>query len=277
MDRVCFISALDNHNPWIANSPEEALATWHRAVETANRALAQHKRETRKEGAFEAQWKKLLRDVRDKKTKSLKATGANFSQDDAYAALYNLVDLYNASSFKLSFLKPIDIPSSSSLASQQERVQRLKRKRAISDAREAGQTGQTLVLQRLCNRRNSQNSASALDGNLGSSQAPPTTFDDDNESATSSSPLAQKRRRTSKFEVGEKLFNTLDKLMDMQAAVLNLDRQRCSTPAASDDADVSLLKLQVSQLQSDMMGINDKVDAVLNLLMQQQWDHPPGT
>lgn len=165
MDHVCFILALDNHNPWITNSPEDAWITWQRAVEAANKAIVEHKREPRKEGAFEAQWQRLLRDVHDKKTKSLKATGANFSQNKAYATLYNLVDLYNTSSFKLSFLKPVEIPSSTSLASQQEHVQQQKWKQAVSDAHETGQIGQTLALQRLHSCHNSGNLA--LESNMG--------------------------------------------------------------------------------------------------------------
>ncbi|SNX84823.1 uncharacterized protein MEPE_03532 [Melanopsichium pennsylvanicum] len=99
----------------------------------------------------------MVKDAREHKQLQLKAIGANFDKEQAYTTLYNLVDLYNISTHKLSFLKPLEI-TATQIAPTQDCLQRQKWRQAVSAAREAGQTGQTLALQRL----HDQQSASAL-------------------------------------------------------------------------------------------------------------------
>ncbi|SJX65772.1 uncharacterized protein SRS1_25043 [Sporisorium reilianum f. sp. reilianum] len=131
LDRLCFIKALDNHNPWATSTLEEAASAWQEAIDKANKALAKHHRESRPHGAFEVQWKCMVGDVHNKKATSLRATGANFdfNEDNAYATLYNLVDLFNTSKIKLSFLNLVDFQ-----ASQAQHAERQKRRQAVSDA-----------------------------------------------------------------------------------------------------------------------------------------------
>ncbi|CDR88435.1 uncharacterized protein SPSC_04262 [Sporisorium scitamineum] len=217
IDQHCFTIALNNHNPWAVNTQEKTLLAWQEAIAETNRALVKHKWEVRIEGTFEAQWKRMLKDVKEKKVHSLKATGANFNENEAYATLYNLVDLYNASKMKFSFLKPVE-----PLAVQIERFQWQKRKQAVSQAWEAGQTGQTLALQRL---RDWQISSTPTDGLADEDQS--ALGDDDNEDSQSSASQltspAQKRHKTHKTQIEEMLINTLDKLVEMQAKALSLD------------------------------------------------------
>ncbi|SJX63930.1 uncharacterized protein SRS1_25034 [Sporisorium reilianum f. sp. reilianum] len=115
IDHLCFITALNNHNPWIMPSSNDALAAWTEAINETNLALQDNKRQAHNHGAFEAQWHKMVKDVKDQKQLRLKATGANFDKEEGYQLLYNLVNLYNTSPFKLAFLKPQDnMPPSSS-------------------------------------------------------------------------------------------------------------------------------------------------------------------
>nr|QBH67586.1 hypothetical protein UEMT_2052 [Ustilago esculenta] len=140
----------------------------------------------------------MVKDVREQKNLHLKATGANFNEDEVYATLYNLVGLYNASALKLVFLKLQDTPVSPPPSSQMDHIHHQKHKQAVSAACEAGQTGQTLALQRLCDH---QLSGTSLD-NTSESPDPQVDLGEDNDETHSSfhsqiSPV-QKRRRTPK-------------------------------------------------------------------------------
>lgn len=267
LDRFCFIRALDNHNPWIETTHEEVLSAWNAAVEETNRALASHKREARVAGGFEAQWQRMLKDVREQKRQSLKATGANFDEDDAYSMLYHLVEVNTALPLKLAFLKPFE--PSPSPSSQLDQVQKQKRKQAVNAAREAGQTGQTLALQRLRDQHLSLTSDST--GTEGHGTA--TEMDeDDEEQLPSSLGLAsptQKKRKTTKTQHVDALVKTLDHLVDLQATVLSQSGSHRNEAAQSPSQEVTCLKDQVSQLQMDMADINSMMDAVLNMFMQQ--------
>lgn len=188
IDRLCFITALDNYNPWVTASSADALTAWTEAIDDTNKALTKHGRQTRNHGAFEAQWRKMV--VRDQKQLRLRATGANFDEDEVYQLLYNLVYLYNASPLKLAFLKPQDdnpTPPSSSLADRHECQ---KRKQAMTVARQAGLTGQTLALQRLRDRRRSTTSDSMED----ESQEPLTDQDGDKHIDTQTMPTLKRRK-----------------------------------------------------------------------------------
>ncbi|SJX63274.1 uncharacterized protein SRS1_25047 [Sporisorium reilianum f. sp. reilianum] len=262
LDCLCFIKALDNHNPWATSTLEEAASAWQEAIDKANKALAKHHRESRPHGAFEVQWKRMVKDVCNKKATSLRATGANFdfNKDDAYATLYNLVNLFNASKIKLSFLNPVDFQ-----ASQAQHAERQKRRQAVSDAQEAGQTGQTLALQWLCDRQ----SSSQVEG----TQSTTTDLDDIDDSQSLVSQLsspALKRHRTPKMEIGESLVKTLDKLVDMQSQALSFDCRNAISSSGGISREVDTLKDQVSQLQMDMAGMDKKMDTLLHLLREQQ-------
>ncbi|SJX65097.1 uncharacterized protein SRS1_25015 [Sporisorium reilianum f. sp. reilianum] len=204
----------------------------------------------------------MLEGVKEKKVCSLKATGANFNKDKAYATLYNLVDLYNASKIKLSFLKPAE-----SLAAHKERIQRQKQKQVVSQAREAGQMGQTLALQRLQDRTISSMPSDILANNSPNTLEGEDENDDAQSSASQLTSPAQKRHKTHKMQIGETLISMLDKLVNMQAKALSRDERQATSPSPS--ADVDKLKDQVSQLQSDMAGMNQKIDALLQMVMQQ--------
>lgn len=269
IDRYCFITALDNHNPWIASTNKEALLIWNKALEQANEALAQKGREPRNQGAFEAQWRKLVKDVRAQKSLRLRATGANFDEDALFGTLYNLVDLYSASTTKMAFLKPQDTVEPL-LPSQVERIQRQKRKHAVSVAREAGQTGQTLALQRMRARQSASatwDRAESPDTQVIDTDMEHDVEDAPSMSASTASPV-QKRRRTAKAQIGESLVEAAQRLIFMQTS------SSSSSHSATTQQEVGKIRSQVSQLQSDVAGINGKMDVLIQMLMQQRDSGP---
>ncbi|SJX62747.1 uncharacterized protein SRS1_11005 [Sporisorium reilianum f. sp. reilianum] len=269
--RHCFITALDDHNPWIAATNDEALTIWNKATDQANTALTQSGREKWNHGAFAAQWRKMVKDVREQKQVCLKATGANFDEEALFAMLYNLVDLYNTSSIKLAFLKSQDTFTT---PTQLERIQRQKRKQAVSVACEAGQTGQTLALQRL---RDQQTSASLESPESQDDQADAEAEsepDNRRSSSLSHASPTPKQRRTPKSQIGADLVEGINKLIYLQASALGKDQQPDTTMSQHSEHEVGQIKSQVSQLQSNVAGINGKMDVLIQLLMQQQSSGP---
>ncbi|SJX62392.1 uncharacterized protein SRS1_17412 [Sporisorium reilianum f. sp. reilianum] len=271
IDHLCFITPLDNHNPWITPSSNDALAAWTEAINETNLALQDNKRQAHNHGAFEAQWRKMVKDVRDQKQLQLKATGANFDKEEGYQLLYNLVNLYNTSPFKLAFLKPQDNTPPSS--SQVDCHLCQKRKAAVSAACLAGLTGQTLACQRMRDRQVSISSSDTVDNE---SQETLGDQEEDNPTSAQATPT-QKQRKTPKMQIGELLVNGLNKLINLQASSLSRENnQGLGFSHSLQEQEVASIKSQVSQLQSNMTGINQKMDTVLHLLMQQQSsDHFP--
>ncbi|CBQ72912.1 conserved hypothetical protein [Sporisorium reilianum SRZ2] len=269
--RHCFITALDDHNPWIAATNDEALTIWNKATDQANTALTQSRREKRNHGAFAAQWRKMVKDVQEQKQVCLKATGANFDEEALFATLYNLVNLYNTSSIKLAFLKS---QNTFTTPTQLERIQRQKRKQAVSVAAEAGQTGQTLALQRLRDRQTSASLESPESQEMQADAEAESEPDNRRSSSLSHASPTPKRRRTPKAQIGADLVEGINKLIYLQASALGKDQQPDTTMSQHSEHEVGQIKSQVSQLQSDVAGINGKMDVLIQLLMQQQSSGP---
>ncbi|SJX66321.1 uncharacterized protein SRS1_16642 [Sporisorium reilianum f. sp. reilianum] len=204
----------------------------------------------------------MVKDVREQKQLHLKATGANFEEEESARLLHNLVDLYNSSSTKLAFLKP-DCSTSLPTACQLDRLERQKRKHTVSIAREAGLMGQTLALKRMCDRPVSITSSEATD---------PESQEvlDKNEELDSPSPL-QKQRRISKAHIGEKLVSRLNKLIDIHAMALDAgSSQPHVDEAESFKSKVGQLRSDVEGVRNNLNGLNKKVDMMLQMLMQQR-------
>ncbi|CBQ71294.1 conserved hypothetical Ustilaginaceae-specific protein [Sporisorium reilianum SRZ2] len=203
----------------------------------------------------------MVKDVREQKQLHLKATGANFEEEESARLLHNLVDLYNSSSTKLAFLKP-DCNTSLPTASQLD-LERQKRKHAVSIAREAGLMGQTLALKRMCDRPVSITSSEATDP-----ESQEVLGND--EELDSPSPL-QKRRQTSKAHIGEKLVSGLNKLIDIHASALDAgSSQPHVDKAESIKSEVGQLRSDVEGVRNNLNGLNKKVDMMLQMLMQQR-------
>lgn len=218
----------------------------------------------------------MVHDVRSQKQLRLRATGANFDEDEAYRLLYNLVDSYNTSSLKLAFLKPHEKddhrPASSPIGRHQTT---LKRKQSVSLAREAGLTGQPLALQRHRDRQHASTSQDSQDD-----EDQDGTGETDDGSSTHTSP-AQKRRRMLQMQISDTLVKGVNRLIDLHAATFVHGSQQNHGTSQSSDQEVAAIRSQVSQLQTEVTGINQevsgissKIDMVLRMLMQSEIREP---
>ena len=87
---------------------------------------------------------------------------------------------------------------------------------------------------------------------------------------------AQKRWRTPKVQIGKSLVNGLNWLIDLQANALGQSQSGQTLTSQISDQEVSQIKSQVSQLQTDVAEMNIKMNRLLDIFMQQQSsDAPP--